>query len=82
MTQDFNNLNTWLPPLIEKVDMSYEKFARACGITRAMIYYYLADRYRPESQTMIRMCQVLGVPAEEGLSQYSPRKVGRPQGLK
>ncbi len=82
MSQDFSNLKTWLPPLIEKIDMSYEKFARAVGITRPMIYFYLSDKYRPESQTMIRMCQILGVPAEEGLAQYSPRKVGRPQGLK
>lgn len=82
MERDFNNLKQWLPPLIEKLDISYEKFARACGVTRPMIYYYLSDKYRPETQTMIRMCQVLGVPPEEGLSQYTPRKVGRPLGLK
>jgi transcriptional regulator with XRE-family HTH domain len=82
MEQNFNNLGTWLPPLIEKLDMSYEQFARACGITRPMVYFYIADRYRPETQTMIRICQVLGVSAEEGLAQYTPRKVGRPKGLK
>lgn len=80
--KDYSNLGTWLPPLIEKLDMSYEQFARAVGVTRSMIYYYIKDRYRPDEQTMIRMCQVLGVPAEEGFAQYTPRKVGRPKGLK
>lgn len=81
MERDFNHLKEWLPPLIAAKELSFERFARECGITRAMIYYYIADRYRPESTTMIRMCQVLGVPAEEGLAQYSPRRIGRPPGL-
>jgi transcriptional regulator with XRE-family HTH domain len=82
MDRNFNNLGTWLPPLIEKTGMSYEQFARAVGRTRVMIYNYIKDINRPDEQTMIRMCQVLGVPVEEGMGQYTPRKVGRPLGLK
>lgn len=79
--RNFNNLNTWLPPRIQATGMSIEQFARAAGVTRVMIYNYIADKNRPDEQTMIRICQLLNVPAEEGMQQYTPRKVGRPKGL-
>jgi transcriptional regulator with XRE-family HTH domain len=80
--RDFNNLKDWLPGKIRATGLSFEQFARAVGITRTMIYNYIDDKNRPETQTMVKICQLLQVPLEEGLSQYTPRKVGRPPGLK
>ncbi|MGH9403530.1 MAG: helix-turn-helix domain-containing protein [Terriglobia bacterium] len=60
--------------------MSVENFAREVGVVRASIYFYISDRCRPSSMVMARMCHVLGVPFEEGLAQYTPRKAGRPKG--
>lgn len=74
--RDFNHLGAYLPPRIQELGMSIEQFARACDVTRAMIYFYLCDRNRPTEQVAIRISQVLGVPAEEVLRQYTPRPRG------
>lgn len=73
-----NRLKTWLDPKLQERKLSYEDFARLCGLSRASIYFYAADKSRPTEETMVVMCQVLGVPLEEGLSQYTPKKRGRP----
>lgn len=77
--KDFNNLGTWLPPRIEATGMSIEKFSYKAGLSKAIVYFYMQDKYRPSAESMIRMCKVLGVPAEEGLAQYTERKVGAPR---
>jgi transcriptional regulator with XRE-family HTH domain len=76
--RNFNNLKNWLLPQLEERQMSVEQFARAAGLTRGMVYFYLSDRNRPSEDATIRMCQVLGVPPEEGFAQYTPNKIGRP----
>jgi transcriptional regulator with XRE-family HTH domain len=75
---DFNHLKAFIEPMLQERAMSVEQFARACGVTRAMMYFYFKDTNRPSEQVAIRMSQVLGVTAEEVLGQYTPKKVGRP----
>lgn len=75
---DFNKIKDWLLPKLQEKKWSVEEFANACGLSRAIVYFYLADTHRPTEETMVRMCQVLGVPLEEGLAQYTPRIHGRP----
>lgn len=77
--KDFNHIRQWLDPKLDELDLSVESFARQCDLTRTAIYAYRADKNRPSEQTMIRMCQVLGVSAEDGFAQYTPRKKGRPK---
>jgi transcriptional regulator with XRE-family HTH domain len=76
--RDYNRIKQWLDPKLKEKGLSVEAFARQCGLTRTSIYFFRADKNRPNEQTMIRMCQVLGVPAEEGFAQYTPNQVGRP----
>jgi len=78
----YNHLREYLLPKLAEREMSIEEFARAIDVTRACVYFYLDDRTRPREQVAIRMSQVLGVPAEEVMRQYTPRKVGKPRGLK
>ncbi len=76
--KDFNNLGPWLSNLLNLRQMSVESLANEIGISRAAIYQYMNDQSRPREQVIIRMCQVLGVDAAEGMNQYTPRKLGRP----
>lgn len=78
-TPDFNNLEVWLKPKIEALNLSVEGFAAKAGVSRASLYFYLKDKSRPSEQAMVKICQTLGVPLEEGLKQYTPKKVGRPR---
>jgi len=77
----FNNIRQWLVPQLEAKGLSIENFSRAINRSRAVVYNYLIDKNRPDSQTMAAICQFLGRPLEEGLAQYTPRTVGRPKGL-
>jgi transcriptional regulator with XRE-family HTH domain len=79
MAKDFNHINRWLPPLLKSKGLTMEKFSRKVKVSRAAVYAYMTDRNRPDSQIMLRMCRVLGVPFEEGLKQYVPKQVGRPR---
>lgn len=78
---DYNRIKEWLIPILEGKGMTIEQLASAVGVTRSVIYYYIHDKSRPSEKVMISMCRVLGVPAEEGLRQYTPKKVGRPAGI-
>jgi transcriptional regulator with XRE-family HTH domain len=80
--QDYNNIRKWLEPLLAERRLSVENFARLIDVTRTAVYNYLNDANRPDEQTMVRMCRVLGRPLEEGLATYTPRHEGRPFGFK
>jgi transcriptional regulator with XRE-family HTH domain len=80
ITTDYNRIKEWLLPILDSKGISVENFARAVGISRATVYFYMNDRHRPDEQVMAQMCRVLGVPFEEGLRQYTPKKWGRPSG--
>jgi hypothetical protein len=43
-----------------------------------MIYFYIEDRNRPSANSMARICNVLGIPIEEGMRQFTPRRSGPP----
>jgi transcriptional regulator with XRE-family HTH domain len=77
---DYNRIKLWLLPILDSKGMSVESFARLVGISRATVYFYLSDKHRPDEQVMAQICRVLGVPFEEGLRQYTPKKWGRPRG--
>ena len=78
--RDFNHIKQWLDPHLERLNLTPELFARKCDLSRSSIYFYREDVSRPTEETMARMCRVLGVPFEEGLAQYTPKKNGRPYG--
>lgn len=82
MKSDYNHIREWLLPQLAEKGLSIEQFARACGLSRVIVYFYMDDKYRPDSQIMAAMCDVLEVPLEEGLRQYTPRKRGRPEGYR
>lgn len=78
MERDFNHIRKWLEPKLEKMQISVEEFANAVGISRASIYNYFVDRYRPDTSSIVKMCRVLNCPVEEGMRQFTPKKRGRP----
>ncbi len=75
---DYNRIREWLDPKLDSMGISVEQFANKCGLTRAMVYFYRDDKHRPSTGNMAKMCHVLGVPLEEGLRQYTPRRSGPP----
>jgi len=74
-----NQIREWLVPKLAAREMSIAQLASAIGVSRAAVYLYLNDQSRPTGYHMARICQVLGVPIEEGLSTYVPRRPGRPR---
>lgn len=78
MSTPENNLREWIQPQLEELQMSVEELANKCGISRAILYAYFSDRHRPSGEIMVRICNALGRPLEEGLQQYTPKRVGRP----
>jgi transcriptional regulator with XRE-family HTH domain len=74
---NFNRIKEWLDPKLKRMDLSPEEFARTCHLSKASIYFYRVDATRPDVQSMTKMCEVIGVPLEEGLAQYTPRRNGR-----
>lgn len=81
-TRDFNNLQAWLDTHLNSRQMSVEQLANRSGLSRATIYFYMQDKNRPSANAMARICRVLGVPVEEGMKQFTPRKPGRPAGAR
>jgi len=67
------------PGMLAILDMSVEKFATACGLTRASVYYYLAGKSLPSSGTLHRMATVLGIPYEELFKLLPTREPGAPR---
>jgi len=80
MSEDFSNLGHWLKTKLAERELSVEKLSVLSGISRAGVYFYMNDTYRPTESTMKKICDALGVPFEEGLRQYTVRKTGRPRG--
>ena len=58
--EDYSNVREWLPRHIERVGLTVEQFAYRVGLSRAIIYFYMADRHRPTEQAMARICEALG----------------------
>jgi predicted DNA-binding transcriptional regulator AlpA len=56
MSTGFNKIREWLLPQLDKKGISIEQFARAAGISRAAIYFYMDDTHRPSTQMMARRC--------------------------
>ena len=82
METNYNHLDKWLTELLDHRQLSVEQLAEAVGLSRSSVYFYLQDKTRPDEDTMVRICNFLGVPLEEGLRQYTPRKRGRPRGVR
>lgn len=88
--KDFNNLKPWLTKMCRESNLPIYKLANRAEISRAVIYAWMADRYRPDSKTLLRVSQVFaehtGRKSEdiqaEGLATYTPRVEGRPLGTK
>ncbi len=80
MLKDFNNLGSWLPKQLKRYPggISVERLANRAGISRTALYRWMQDQDRPDEQSMIRVCQALGLPPEEGFRQYVPKREGRP----
>jgi transcriptional regulator with XRE-family HTH domain len=77
MEANFNRIKEWLDPKLKRMGISPEEFARRCGLSKASIYFYRVDATRPDVGSMTKMCEVLGVPLDEGLAQYTPKRSGR-----
>lgn len=58
--------------------MSVEEFALSMGMRRASIYYFMEDANRPSPDTLMKICNRLGVSFGEGLKHVDPRVPGRP----
>lgn len=95
--KDFNNIKQWLLPKLDARRLSVEQFANLSGLSKATIYFYMSDRIRPDLESMGAMCKTLSntlcmdakgneymeeVSINDGMSQFSPRKRGRPVGSK
>lgn len=77
--KSYNHIRSWLIPKLDAMGCSVELFANQVGVSKTMIYHYINDVSRPETQVMKRICDVLGVSLDEGLSQYTEKKRGRPR---
>lgn len=78
MSKDFNHLREFLLPLLEERGLSIENFSRDAGISRASVYFYMSDRFRPDDAAVFKMARALGVPPEDIFKQFTPRPRGRP----
>lgn len=87
-TKDYNHLGRWLPGQIEKTGMPMFKIANRAGLSRGSVYGWMTDRYRPDSETLLKFLQVIADLTDqdsaklhaEGLRQYTNRPEGRRSG--
>lgn len=79
---DYNTIKDWLLPKLEELQMTVEELALEIGVQPKTIYRYFTDERRPSPAVMGKICSFLEVPFEEGRSQYSNSRVGRPSGSK
>lgn len=59
-------------------ELSVEKLARLCRVTRTAMYNYISGTNRPTAPVLRRMCEALDIPYEVGLEFCTPAQVGRP----
>lgn len=86
--KDYNNLGTWLPLQIEKTGMPMFKITNRAAMSRATVYGWMSDRYRPDSESLLKFLQVIADLTgqdsakllAEGLRQYTNRPEGRKTG--
>jgi len=64
--------------MLDRLGMSVEQFASACGLTRTSVYFYLSGKCLPNSQTIHRMAAVLGMASEELFAIVPTREPGKP----
>ena len=57
-------------------ELSVERFARLIGVTRTSVYFYLNDRSRPTLDTLVKICEVVGISLAEGKTYITPRPNG------
>lgn len=57
--------------------MSVERFAQEIGVTRTSVYFYLKDRSRPTLDTLVKICEKVGISLSEGYEYCTPRTTGR-----
>lgn len=75
---DYNNLPVWLTEQLYKNKMSPEQLSKRSKMSRAAIYFYLTGVNRPTTNSLARICNVLGASLEEARRQYVEKKRGRP----
>jgi transcriptional regulator with XRE-family HTH domain len=64
--------------LLKERGLSVERLARAAGLSRTSIYFYIVNKKRPTPESLHRICAALQIPFDEGLSYCTPSKVGPP----
>lgn len=78
--RDYNHLKQWLLPKLDAKGLSFERFAQLVGVSRASVYFWVEDVTRPSTQSMVKVCEVLGESLTDGLAQFTPKVSGRPVG--
>jgi hypothetical protein len=76
----FNHLGTWLPDKIRASGLTVQEFADKSNVSRSALYHFMKDTRRPDEESIQSICKTLGIPAEEGREQYTPKTTGRPKG--
>ena len=87
--EDLNNLRAFLlggdgapvyapDGLLEFSGLSPEQLARACGITRTAIYFYIERKCRPTTRILRQIAAAVGVRFDQVLEYCTPAPVGRP----
>lgn len=90
MAKDFNRLKPWIEKQTQLAGLPIYKLANRAGISRASIYAWMNDTTRPDSETLLRVVQVLADHTDqdsaklhaEALAQYTNRPEGRAPGTK
>lgn len=85
MAKDFNRLKAWIEKYAKEANLPIYKLANRAGISRATIYSWMIDKYRPDSEQLLKVAQVFAEHTNhtseelfaEGLRQYTPRLEGR-----
>lgn len=88
MARDFNKLKAWVEKYAKESNLPIYKIANRAGIARATIYSWMNDKYRPDSEQVLKVAQVFAAHTNhtseelfaEGLRQYTPRAEGRQPG--
>jgi transcriptional regulator with XRE-family HTH domain len=78
-TTAFKDFLTGPTGRLAELGLSVDKFAKACGLTRASIYYYLSGECLPSASTLLKMAGVLEVQPTQLVSLISTREPGKPK---